>query len=90
MARVINVLGLNGLPLPGAKDGLSFIADVQDNYCEWNQHRFHFEVQNELLSVTKINTSGPDSEDGKEASTKPFHLAIQALTGLVYGTFSPE
>lgn len=76
MGRVINVEGLNGIPVGNGTITLA----IDDSHCPWNTGIFRFTGQDGYLSVSKLD----------DATTVDARLTIQGLSALVYGTHATE
>ena len=74
MARIVDVTGIQGMPVGGCTAG-GFTAHLTDALCPWNEGNWRFEAVDGRLRVSRSDTA--DCE-----------LAIQGLTGLVFGTHS--
>ena len=73
MARVVNVAGLEGLPVSHG----SIIVKISDLMCDWNTGIFQLSSNSGKLLITKMT-----------AQTKfSCELTIEGLTALVYGNY---
>jgi predicted acetyltransferase len=73
MARVVDVAALNGMPVG---QDTTFTARLADPLCPWNAGVWRFAATAGQLEVARADHADTD-------------LAIQGLTGLVFGTHDP-
>ena len=73
MARVVDVAGLEGLPVAQG----NIIVKINDPYCDWNNGIFQFSSNSGNLSITKMPSKTKFSCE----------LTVEGLTALVYGNY---
>lgn len=76
MARVVDVAALGGMPVGGDTVAPAVTAHITDPLCPWNTGAWRFEAADGQLVVRRAGDAECD-------------LAIQGLTGLVFGTHDP-
>ena len=73
MARVVDVAGLEGLPVAQG----NIIVKINDPFCDWNNGIFQFSSNSGNLSITKMPSKTKFSCE----------LTVEGLTALVYGNY---
>ena len=77
MGRVVSVEGLNGIKVGSG----SIIVEIRDEFCPWNEGKYHFTEHDGLLHIQKLAPTYDELD---------CELTIEGLSAIIYGGYNIE